>query len=561
MKQITLCAMAFSMLAGLGLNAQTLEKTHELSGKSKRGNITDLVYDAEKETIELRYMYNTTVNGTAIFEGFKYDKNFEQIDNYKQEGKPIDLAKKNKASNYKGDHFVKKGVKMGYNLSMKLELAVIQTETEYTYNWDINQYDVDVREANRSTIAPDDAAGYLGHSGIEDLHNGGGLFVTALRDKMFGKNIDRYLSYKKFRFIKMDNDLNKVKESKLDFDQYHEIVITKPLYDTSDDPDMPKLAGIACVFAPVYLKKFTTKPADEWLFVFIDAQGNIAKKIDFKVPTTKWDAADIVYNPENDEIYVYGPANNSTNKKGVMKYYNNLTMQTTTTTTGEKKYKQYQVMKVQGDKVAYVTNESLDEMALKTWTMKGPSKKRIYKGRKFMPLGVNYMGNGDFMIYGTNWGSRDSNGVIHNYKEAVTIQFDKDGGIKKIYAIKPYEKNYENVPMTNTVINDKSGKYMYWILEENAGIKKSLVTKGSKTKSGGTISYSGGFAWKSKYLLYPRIIQIDLEKNSMSEHIPGNKEYYLDNKFPYIKSKEGEFIFFGADKPGKNIWFNRINFN
>jgi len=238
-------------------------------------------------------------------------------------------------------------------------------------------------------------------------------------------------------------------------------------------------------------------------------------------------------------------------------------MQSSSSTSigGEKKYSMLQIMKVKGGEAVYVTNESLDEMAAKTYNLKGASKKRIYKARKFETMGVNYMGNGDFMLYGTNYGSKDSLGVKSNYKEAVTIHFDKDGGVKKIYAIKPYENNYQNVPMTNTIINDQSGKYMYWMLEENAGIKSSLTTQGSSTKSAGSYSYSGSFVWKYKYLLYPRIIKIDLEKASMEEFIPGNKDYFLDNKFPFVQTSDDNFIFFGADKKGKNIWFNKLVVN
>lgn len=540
--------------------AQNLEKTHELSGKSKRGNITSMSYSEASGNIELNYMYNTTVNGEGVFESYTYDNNFEQIDNKVEKGPVEEISQAAGVSNFKGEMFTVDGVRMGYNLSLKMELTLVKTRTTYRYNWDINDYTSETVDIESKPITPADAAGYVGFIGVEDLHTGGGLFVTALRDKMFGSGTDRYMQYKKFRFLYMNSGMVVENEVKLDLDEMHEIVYQKAIYDEGEVASNPKLKGIAMVFAPVFLKKVTTKPADDWIFIFIDNKGNISKQLDFKVLTTKWDISDIVYNQENDELYVYGPANKSVNKKGVMKYYNNLTMQTSSTTTigGEKKYTMFQILKVKGDAIGYVTNESLDEMAEKTFTLKGQSKKRIYKARKFETMGVNYMSNGDFMIYGTNYESKDSLGVKSNYKEAVTIHFDKDGGVKKIYAIKPNENNYKDVPMTNTIINDKSGKYMYWMLEENAGVKSSLTTQGSSTKSAGSYSYSGSFVWKYKYLLYPRIIKVDLENATMEEFIPGDKEYFLDNKYPFVRTESGDFIFFGADKKGKNIWFNRL---
>jgi hypothetical protein len=563
MKVNQLLLGASMLLSITTINGQTLEKTHEISAKSKRGNISNMTYDPSTGEIVLNYMYNTTVNDEAVYETFKYDDQFEQVDNSLKKGPISDLSAEAGNSNYKGESYSAEGLKLGYNFSAKMEMAVIKTRTTYNYNWSINDYESSTEEIDRKGLIPEDAAGYIGYLGVEDLHNGGGLFVTALRDKMFGKGVDRNMQYKKLRFIKMDGNMNVVNETKLDLEQMHDVVYQKAIYEKSAITSMPKLKGIALVLAPVFLKKVTTKPADEWMFLFIDTEGNISKNVDFKVPSTLWDISDIVYNESSDELYVYGPANKSVNKKGVVKYYKNLNMQSTSTTSigGEKKYSMLQIMKVKENDVAYVTNESLDEMAAKTYNLKGVSKKRIYKARKFETMGVNYMSNGDFMLYGTNYGTQDSLGVKSNYKEAVTIHFDKDGGVKKIYAIKPYENNYQNVPMTNTIINDKSGKYMYWMLEENAGVKSSLTSQGTSTKSSGGYSYSGSFVWKYKYLLYPRVIKIDLENATMEEFIPGDKDYFLDNKFPFVQTLEGDFIFFGADKKGKNIWFNKLEVN
>ena len=157
---------------------QGLEKTHEISTKSKRGNITNMSYDPGSGEIQLNYMYNTTVNGEAVYETFKYDNQFEQIDNSKKTGPITDLSEEAGKSNYKGESYSVDGVKLGYNLSAKMEMAVISTRTTYTYNWNINDYESITEEVSRKGLIPDDAAGYIGYLGIEDLHNGGGLFIT-----------------------------------------------------------------------------------------------------------------------------------------------------------------------------------------------------------------------------------------------------------------------------------------------------------------------------------------------------------------------------------------------
>lgn len=35
--------------------------------------------------------------------------------------------------------------------------------------------------------------------------------------------------------------------------------------------------------------------------------------------------------------------------------------------------------------------------------------------------------------------------------------------------------------------------------------------------------------------------------------------FYLDPKYPFLKTdKDGTIVFFGADKPGKELWFARV---
>lgn len=79
---------------------------------------------------------------------------------------------------------------------------------------------------------------------------------------------------------------------------------------------------------------------------------------------------------------------------------------------------------------------------------------------------------------------------------------------------------------------------MYWVVQEIRG-------------------YSD---WYKKILTYPRVGKVDMTTATLSDFAPlGDKEFFLDPKFPYLESEPGKLVFFGANKSGKTIWFAKID--
>ena len=64
----------------------------------------------------------------------------------------------------------------------------------------------------------------------------------------------------------------------------------------------------------------------------------------------------------------------------------------------------------------------------------------------------------------------------------------------------------------------------------------------------------------------PLIGKIDIENANISDFKSFGRidkaVYYLDPKFPYLSTDNGnKIVFFGSDKSGKTIWFCRVALN
>jgi hypothetical protein len=126
------------------------------------------------------------------------------------------------------------------------------------------------------------------------------------------------------------------------------------------------------------------------------------------------------------------------------------------------------------------------------------------------------------------------------YNDINAFHFDNKGILKAQYGVDTKENNeYSRDHGTpQDMFLGKNPNNVYWVVQE---IK----------------SYSDFF---NRVLTYPRIAKVDLSTAKLSDFTAlGGKEFYLDRKFPYLESEPGKLVFFGADKPGKIIWFAKID--
>lgn len=546
---------ALLLLTFLG-QSHAQEKEFELTGSSKRGNLVNLSYDAAgKKQFTLSYLTPMTVNGKGVYETYIFDNNFKLVSQDKKEDDLTKFSSKVQTSKkYNGDSYTTESVFATYT-SFSFDLVLQNKKNTYTYNWDINDYFVSSQVSGEKVIEPnpEEGAAYYYYYHAENEVAGTAMVLASVRDKMFGKGVDVNKYLKKYRIMTVDKTLNLVKNVNLDFASPKEPMAEKVLYNSADPS---KIERIVLLFAPVKGIRTPKKKKDEpepavdenaakYCLVQVNAAGDILSQMYFDYAVSGWKVSDFVLDEKTNDMYVYGPskpgAKVSTNGGVSTQEYGELTF-----------------IKIVGDKIAHIKTFTTDAIKEKTYTVGGKATKAAYTGRNFETMGTLFTKSGEFLLYGVNYDVVDSAGNKSNFDELITFHFDKQGDIKSVYAIAPNKKQYYvEAPIPNKMIITEDEK-IYWILEENDGIKKNLTTTGSVTTNSGSFTYSGSFAWKYKYLLYPRIIKIDVNNATMTEDAEkiGKGVFYLDNRFPYIINKN-EIVFFGASTSDKKIWFKR----
>ncbi len=195
-------------------------------------------------------------------------------------------------------------------------------------------------------------------------------------------------------------------------------------------------------------------------------------------------------------------------------------------------------MKIADKKVEYLTETTLDEFATKLKTPPSQRRSPDYDGKKFEIINYKVFDNADFMVVGQNF-KLDQN-KVKQYNDIVAFHFDSKGILKAQYGVDTKESNEysKKYGTPQSMLIGKNPNNMYWIVQEIKG-------------------YSD---WFDKELTYPRIAKVDMSAATLGDFTTlGGKEFYLDPKFPYLESEPGKLVFFGSNKPGKIIWFNKID--
>ncbi|HEY8400059.1 MAG TPA: hypothetical protein VIK89_02285 [Cytophagaceae bacterium] len=512
-----------------------LEKTYEISGKSKRGYLGKVIYDQDTKTYSLIYVTKAN-DKKAKFETYQFDKDFNFIDKTDEEIEFEKARSKFSWFNFKGEQYSFESVSVSGNLTGTLVLK--KKKITYKWNWFTGSYDKHVQLLEKIKPKNDEGNKYYYHTHAEDDVNGDILVLVGVKDKL-QKNSDPYRQFKDLKILKFNKDFDQVNESSIQFDYIQTLAfarfISKP---TDEDEENAGLDGLALVFAPMGgpgMNKYADPNLKNYTYVRVADDGSIQHKIHFESSASYWKIDELVLDRSNNSVYLFGPA-----AEGKDKYYN-LLLATT-------KFKAIQLMKIKDGQTEYLTSTNLDECAAKLKTPPSQKKSPEYEGKKFDIKGYKVGSNGEFFIYGQNF-SENNNGK--QYKDVIGFQFDKNGVLKSQFGVDTKENNelakLNGAPQFFEEGN--SGKNMYWILTEIDGGRGEDV---------------GSAHARYKFLLYPRIGKIDMNTGTINDFVTlgkvDKKTFYLDNKFPFLPVDEGaSIVFFGNDKPGKFIWFAKVN--
>lgn len=547
MKKKLLMLMLALFIATPMLVAQQLEleKTYKISRASKRGELSGLDYDKEAKTYTLTYFTGQKKN-TFKYEQYVFDTDFNFIKDGEFEEDAEKMKKKFKWFRFKGETYVTEGNTMENNMMGTLVLK--KKRITSTYKWLLGGYTSKTDILEKVKPKTDDGNTYTAITSAEDDINGDLYILATVKPKMSAKGNEDVGA---MRLLKFNKDLDLVKTLDFDFPYTQSLAFGRALeVPDFDNPENTGVEGIVFVFAPSNAmgKKKADPNNNNYTYIAVNADCKITERFSFDSPASYW-RIDEVLTFDNGDKYFYGPA-----AAGKDKYFNEGVKPGFGNQNGEVKYKSVQLLKASGGKLAYITETSLEEFKAKQQFPPNQKKTPDYNGREFAVRSYEFGTNGDLYVLGQNY-DKNKEGQIKRFEDVLGFHFDTNGKLRAQYGLDTkeagvtietstqYHITYKVVSQLTTtyacpqqLIEGTDGN-MYWILQEIKGMREG------------------------KLLTYPRIGRITPGSATMTDLVTFGKGagYYLNPNYPTLETDKGEtLIFFGADKPGKELWFARV---
>lgn len=527
---MSLLSMTILLVNSLFAQKIDLEKTYEITGKSKRGTLANVEHDASTGNYTLFYVTKST-DKKAKFEIYQFDKDFNFISQTDDEIEFEKVKTKYKWFNMKLPEYSVTGLFVEPNLMGTLVMK--KKEISYSFDWLYLGYKKKIKILEKLKPKSEDGLKYQYFSHFEDEENGYAYVLVGEKDKM-NKDADPNKAFRKLHLLKFNIDLDVLGDVELTFDFPQSVVIGRALPVIKDDPDNPGMGDMVVVFAPADLGKGFERDENKnnFTYVRISPDMKLVDRISFDSPAPGWKIDEIIADVETDAIYAYGPSAEGKDSywvKGIT----------------AKKFKAVQLMKIANHKKEYLTSTNLEEFELKLKTPPAQKKSPAYNGKKFDVASYYKSSNNNFIVLGQNYTVNPKENT-KQFSDVLGFHFNEKGELKAQYGVDTYENNAvaKGNGAPQSMIESADGSKLFWILNE-----------------------IDGFAPSGRLLTYARIGAIDLKSNEggLSEFITlggeGKKiNYFLDQKFPYLQTSKGNtLVFFGADKKGKNIWFCRVN--
>ena len=563
------------------LRAQKLaiEKTHDVSGKAKRGFLDEVKVDEPANKVDLTFC--TKANNRKVkFETYHFDTqfNFKGVDESEE---PVEKVKR-----YKGDTYDVLGVTVEPNMMGTLVLR--RKQVHYKWDWFWGGYNKKVEILEKVKPRGDNGSFYQYSAHADYDQTGNVVVVTSTKDKMFGKGADPMRLYKEYHILKFNKDLDLVSDTPVLFDKPQFVAHVNKLdpqgdaADDTDDSNDPEY-DLGIVFAPVAIqgmKKLSDPVATNYTYVRVGADTKQKERVPVSSPNSIWMVNGMASFPDGT-VAVFGPANDKKDD-----YFNEaMAMQVANEAVrgpleDKFKAKNFELLKIQNGAVAFITTTPVAEFEQKLQTP--PSQKRTpeYTGKRFRVTKGTVLANGELLIGGQSYGldrgmiglgapkgSGSAAGLAgglgglmsgkggttmataannREYKDIMMFHFDPQGRLRAQYGVRRQENNKysEQNPNQQLTYLSQDGRSLYWMIGEISGMREM----------------SGMEAGTAKVLYYPAVAKIDLASAKLSNFAKfGNEQYFLNNSTPQLPmGGKTSVVYFGENKSGKTMWFGQM---
>lgn len=555
-----------------------IEKTHDVSGKAKRGFLDDVNINEAANKVDL--VFCTKANNRKVkFETYHFDKefNFKSMDTSEE---PVEKVKR-----YKGDTYDVPGVTVEPNMMGTLVLR--RKQVHYTWDWFWGGYNKKIEILEKVKPRGDNGSFYQYSAHAEYDQTGNVVVITSSKDKM-GKGTDPLRMFKEYHILKFNKDLDLVSDTPLLFDKPQYVVLASKLdpkgdqSDDADDSSDPEF-DLGIVFAPVAIagmKKQADPQATNYTYVRVGADTKQKERVSVASPNSIW-LVNGMATFRDGTVAVFGPANAKQDE-----YFNeDITAQVANEAVrgpleDKFKAKNFELLKIKDGAVAYITNTPVAEFEQKLQTPPAQKRTPEYTGKRFRVTGGLVLPSGDLLIQGQSYGierkmmglgapktASSGAGLVgglgglmsgkggtsmataannREYNDIMMFHFDPQGHLRAQYGVRRQENNKYSAQNPNDQRMDLApdGRSLYWMIGEISGVREQ----------------SGMESGTVKTLYYPAVTKIDLAAAKLSNFAKfGNEEYFLNNSMPTLPmGGHNNIVYFGENRSGKTMWFGKM---
>ncbi len=524
----------FIVITAFATRAQKLEleKTYEVDGKAKRGYLNDVIVNSTDKTTCLSFVTRADGNFAGTKVKVKYqDYYFDADYNFKELKEYDEFYKSKRYKADKGENYVVEGITVTPNLIGDIVLR--KKKVTYKWNWYYSRYLKTVELLDK--VKPKDETGNkltLLKSFDFDEKGEALALVRARATKDNPANICES------SFLKIDQNLNFVKVETITQDIAMSLKASfliphegAELEDGSNDISESDICLVwaACSYAD---EKKLGKNTD-FEYMRISNEGKLLKRAKFQVTGSDWNIDEAISIGES--IYLIGPANMGKDLSAKASV-------TVSVGGSTPKYKLYQIAKITGDKVEYVSSTNMDDFEAKLKKPASQKKNPAYSGKRFKFNKASVAADGSLFICGQNTNAKNE------YEDVLMFYFDNKGILKAQYGVRLEEVNDASKANSTSQFINYTKDYAYWTVWELMGYKEEA--KGEKPKA----------------LVYPNIAKINLATGEISDFVKigavnDKPTYFLQNDFPFlVNPADGSQIYLGLNKKGVMFWFGKVVF-
>ncbi len=566
------------LFISLNVFSQQLDKevAHSFKSLKKDSYIGNVEYDSDTKVTSLFYVEKNALN--TVFTTYRFDENLKFLDQDIKKYSIVDGFKDAldnfKWFNFQGENIVKEVVTVDQGWGGKL--VVRKSRWSRIYNWNFGIYTSKYENIETKKIQGLEGDRIYLYDRFNNLETGEVILLVGIKPPKGQNKEAKFQHARKYQLMKITPDFQVEYGEFIEFK--HNMVIsfkrslaTNAQIEQGENNDISK-ANVSLIFTPLKSmlgKKWQSENPENHTMIIVNDKGEIASRIDITAPTSGWVVEDLVVANGGKDVYYYGPA-----KDGA--YVNSL-MPTNSPLTGRDevkdiKYKNFQIMKITDNKLAWINNTDLKEFQTKAVTPPSQKKSPEYKGKNFTKSVIHVTQNGELVIAGQKYTTKQvpvdktkpdgPKKTIYTYKDLVMFHFNNKGDLKAQYGIRRDKNNkYAKSSVTpQYVYENKEGTQLYWVYGEIKGLRGGINLTGGFLELAGASTLS-----KRKLLFYPTVAKVDLDKGKMGDFIPlgadadGKQLYFTNPEFPQMMTKDySNLIFVGEDKRGSLVWLAKM---